>query len=108
MEQCVRQRRALPERIQNAPQLQTGLALFYMAFMDLTTERQVGEAIGAIPWTAVDRYCEANELYGEQREDMFYHIGRLDRAYIEWFFAKQKKEMESLKARSGKTTTKKR
>ena len=110
MAQCVRQRRPLPERIANAPQLQMGLGLFYIAFLDLTSERQVGEAIGAIPWTAIDRWCLANRISGEQREDVFYHVGRLDRAYIDWYTEKRRKEIAQeqakVKAQSKRPTTK--
>lgn len=74
-------RMPLPPAIQNAPVLFRGLELFFVAFLDLVSERQVTMAgMTPIPWTAIDRYCEANEIYGEQREDVFYFVRKLDQA----------------------------
>jgi len=92
---AIRTRRPIPDRIANAPTLQPGLALFYLAFQDLSSERQVGQTLGAIPWSAIDRYCRRYGIRGEQYEDMHYHITRLDRVYLEWYAEKRKRELES-------------
>lgn len=82
VDQCVRNRVPLPQAIANAPELELGLDLFYIAFMDLTTCRAMGMVEGPIPWTAVQSYCDELLLEGDQRDDMFYHIREMDGAYL--------------------------
>lgn len=74
----------LPVKIQNAPPLQSGLALYYEAFNDLSSCRAIGMAEGPIPWTAINDYCDYLELYEEERYDMFYHVRSLDLAYLKY------------------------
>ena len=81
---AVRQGRTLPNRIQNAPELFVGLSLFFVGFMDLTDEREIGLSHGPIPWRAINDYCYAHEIIGEQREDFFFHVKRLDMVYLKW------------------------
>lgn len=92
IEQAVMAGDALPDRIQNAPQLLRGLSLYYNAFQDLTTTRQSGFGIGPISWQAINDYCLTYGIDGEQREDMFFHIVRLDAAYREHVDKKHKLE----------------
>lgn len=84
VEQCVRTRQPYPDTIANAPELMPGLSLFYIAFLDLTSCRSLGYSQGPIPWLAIHHYCEAHEIEGEQKEDVFYHIARLDKTYLDW------------------------
>lgn len=84
LEQCAREGLALPDSIQNAPTLWPGLALFFVAFIDLTTCRAMGMGEGPIPWLAVNAYCDAKRIYGDQRADMLYHVGSLDRTYLKY------------------------
>lgn len=73
----------LPERIQNAPELEMGLELFYNAFMDLTSCRGAGYGTeGPIPWTVVRQWADVHGLSEEQTEDLEYHIPRMDEAYL--------------------------
>jgi hypothetical protein len=74
----------LPEAIRNAPSLWLGLELYYNAFLELCTCRQIGNAVGAIPLTSVIEYCKAFEIEGEQQEDLLWLIQRLDHKYLEW------------------------
>lgn len=72
-------RMPLPESIQNAPVLFDGLEIYLVAFLDLTSCRGATMAgMTPIPWTAIDRYCVANGFTGDQREDAFYFIRKLD------------------------------
>ena len=91
IQQCVRNRAPLPDAIANAPQLLIGLELFYGGFMDLIGSRMLGFSEGPIPWSAVGDYCDELGIEGDQREDFFYHIQRLDTAYLE-LRAKQAKK----------------
>jgi hypothetical protein len=63
-----------------------------MAFLDLTTCREVGYAVGPITWMTLQRYAEVYEVEGEQREDLFYHVQKLDEAYLKWSRAKEEKK----------------
>ena len=60
------------------------------AYLELTTCRSLGYGEGPIPWTAVHTYCTVNEITGDQRDDLFYHIRFLDTEYLKW----RAKEME--------------
>lgn len=92
MRECARSRSPLPEAIANAPELSPGLGLYFAAFFDLTTCRSQGAySQGPIPWTAIDRYAEANEFAGEQRQDLFHHVRAMDEAYLAWARERAKK-----------------
>jgi hypothetical protein len=85
IEQCRREKRELPERIKNAPELQLGLELYYGAFLELSSCRSVGfGAEGPIPWTAVNQWARAHQLSEEQEEDLLYHIERMDEVYLKF------------------------
>lgn len=74
----------LPDSIVSAPQLHPGLNLFYTAFLDLTSCRTPGPVVNPITWLDIHYYCQANDIVEEQREDVFYHVTRLDKAYLDW------------------------
>ncbi|QKW95604.1 hypothetical protein AXL3_14 [Stenotrophomonas phage vB_SmaS-AXL_3] len=94
IERCIRERRPFPDAIQNAPDLNLGSELFYIAFMDLSSSRSAGHAIpGPIPWHAIQLYCDAHDIEGEQREDVFYHVQHLDKSYLDWSAKKHKKDL---------------
>jgi hypothetical protein len=106
-ELCERERRPLPDAIANAPTLELGNELFYMAFSDLTSCRGMGQGFpGPIPWTAINTYCEVHGIEGEQREDVFYHVQHLDKSYLDWSAKRHKSE--TAKAASKPTKGKKR
>ena len=74
----------LPDMILNEPALFHGLEFYYAAFMDLTTCRAQGMGEGPISWTVIADYCNAFDIHGEQREDMFYFIRAMDSTYLEF------------------------
>ena len=76
----------MPERIANAPELQWGLELFYVGFLDLTTSRQVVSfgAEAPLDWFRINQYCKEQGIEGEQREDFFYHVQQLDSVYLDF------------------------
>ncbi len=103
VEQAMRSGAPIPERIKNAPELNAGLELYLLAFMELTSCRGLGYgAIGPVPWIAIDRYCEVHGIVGESREDVFYHVQRLDKVYMDWQTAKAKADSkkEALKSKT--------
>lgn len=87
--QCLRQNKPLPEKVANAPALMLGMELYYDAFWDLTTCRQVGFGAGAIPWASVRDYGLTFEFDEEQMEDLFYFIRVMDNAYLEFYKPKE-------------------
>jgi hypothetical protein len=86
----------LPERIQNAPELQEGLAIYLVAFYDLDTCRAVGmSSEGPIPWTAIQQWCQAMHLGPEETEDVHSIIRHLDNFYL--------RHRESRRSKTGKS-----
>lgn len=79
---CMKSGMPLPARIAEAPVMLIGLGLFWEAFWDLMNSRPVGMALGHIPWTAVNEYANVMEIVGDQRLDLYYHVRKLDEAYL--------------------------
>lgn len=90
----------LPPKIANAPELQVGLELFYVAFLELNPSRQMGYGEGPIRWESIHFYCEANGIVGHQREDMFYHIRQMDNTYLDHKAAKASQESDAAAKRT--------
>ncbi len=80
----------LPNRIQNAPELNIGLELYYVGFLDLTSCRVLGVGLGPIPLLTILEYCLIKGIRGEQQEDFVWFIQRLDAKYLEWETARAK------------------
>jgi len=60
------------------------LELYYLAFLELSDSRQIGMALGPIPWKVIHDYCMAYELDADQTEEMHHHIREMDSAYLEY------------------------
>jgi len=80
----------LPDRIANAPELETGLQLFLQAFFDLDSERSHASGLTPIPWTSIAAYARAFEFDEEQTEDLYFFVRRLDSEHLKRLEAKQK------------------
>jgi hypothetical protein len=99
LEQARKTRQPLPKQFLNAPELFAGLDIYYIAFMDLTSCRDIGQNVmGPISWYMVQQYCNEYGIEGEQREDVFYHVLKMDEAYIEYTLSKAKHDAASRKA----------
>lgn len=81
----------MPERIANAPELQSGLQLYLQAFFDLDAERTHALALTPIPWTSINAYSIAYGLEEEQTEDLLYLIRKMDNAHLARLSKKQPK-----------------
>lgn len=77
--------------ISKAPDLNIGLEMYWQAFWDLTTCRQIGMGVGPIPWTSVQEYSILLELDEEQTDDLHYHIAVMDNEYLKWVNRNTKK-----------------
>ena len=65
-----------------------GLEFTYRAFTDLSTCREVGMAIGPIPWTAIRAYADTYDLGLDEFNDLVYHLGQMDAAYMDYHHRK--------------------
>ncbi len=74
----------LPEKIKNAPSLLPGLELYLVAFNRLSTCRSIGMSLGPIPYTAIGVYADQEELDEHHRNELYFHIERLDAAFLNW------------------------
>ena len=79
----MREKRPLPKKIQNAPELMLGLEFYFNAFDDLSSCRGIGFGLGPIPWTAMVQYCEEYDVVdASSQEDFFHYIRELDNVYL--------------------------
>lgn len=85
-------RHPLPKRIQEAPELEQHLVLYYNAFWDLSSCRSVGFGYGPIPWTAVTDWCILYGLDAEQIHLMHRYIRKMDEVYLKHHAKDAKKE----------------
>lgn len=83
--------------LREAPTLLPGLDLYYNAFWELTSCRQIGMGVGPIPWTAVEAYGHSNGFdepvtlvtedgveVNDLMDDLHYFITMMDSAYMKW------------------------
>jgi hypothetical protein len=96
IQQCFQQKLPLPDKIRNAPELFLGLELFYLSFMDLSSCRGQGYGTeGPIGWLQISDYCYIHGIIGEQRDDLIYHIQRMDEAYLLFKTKKLKQQTQT-------------
>lgn len=79
MQECYLRHSRLPDAIQNAPDLYLGNEVWYAAFLDLNSCRDLGFGVGPIPWTAIADYASAWEL---DIDDLEFFIHEMDRVYL--------------------------
>lgn len=70
--------------MQNAPTLNIGLELYFIAFFDLDSARINAMELGQISWVAVKEYCEALGLDEDTTEAMHHHVAAMDETYREF------------------------
>jgi len=74
-----------PKALQERPQLPDHLQFVWSAWWELHTDRPVGMAVGAIPFSAIDRYAARYGIDGMDHFDAFREAVRaLDGAYLKW------------------------
>lgn len=84
---------AVPQYIQDAPELEVGLDFLFTAFNKLSSCRPPTFAgVSRIPWTAVSMYCRDYEIVDEDREDFEYVIEQVDLKYIKYLSDKAEKD----------------
>lgn len=65
--------------------------LYYEAFQELSTERQIGMSIGPIPISKMWEWAFQNDLTSSEARAFVYVISRLDNAYMSLEAEKHKK-----------------
>lgn len=83
-------RRPLPAAIQNAPELEFGLELYFQSFWELCTCR-TGGGMGIVPlsWLTIREYAAANGFDEEQTDDLLYYARVMDQTYMDFHASKQ-------------------
>lgn len=69
-----------PEVLTDQPKLPVSLVMYLEAFYELDTERQIGMAVGRIPWSSIVRYAS---YHGMDVEECVFFIRRMDDALLE-------------------------
>jgi len=57
--------------------------VYYSAWVDLDSCRSIGMAVGPIPWTAIEEFCNVNGLDIDEKADMHYFLRKLDGVYLD-------------------------
>jgi len=104
IKQCEARNIALPQKIQNKPELMLGLELYYGAFFDLNTCRQIGMAMSPISWLHIREYASTFGFDEDQEDRLYFFVRQMDKAFLEHHDKKSSKESSSPAARklSGK------
>lgn len=86
----------LPDKIANKPEIKTGLELYWKAFQDLSSDRDVGMGVGPIPWSAMSTWGARNHIRGDDFERLVLVLRGLDSIYMD----KQSKKSKGKKGKS--------
>lgn len=76
----------LPPSVENAPQVNQGLELYWLAYSDLSTCRTFH---GVIPWDAISTYARHNRFSFEQYRLLAVYIREMDSEFQAWEKAQQ-------------------
>lgn len=105
IKQANQQRKALPDKIANAPMIEIGLEMYWEAFLILCSERVQD---GAIPWRAMQAYAlEIGIEDVDDRQEFYFVMCEMDRKFIDMCDKKRTKNRDLNKTR-GKSGVKKR
>jgi hypothetical protein len=81
----------IPPTLLNEPELLPGLEIYYSAFWDLFSDRQLGMGVGPIPYSAMRAYCLDWEMDDEQASDLKRLVRKMDHVFLEWQEKQSKK-----------------
>ncbi len=83
----------VPDKIKNTPTLSMGLHMYWKAFQDLSSDRDVGMGIGPIPWSAMSAWADRNGIRGDNFERFVTIIKGMDTVFVEHSSKKSKGKM---------------
>lgn len=87
----------LPEKMENRPEVIVGLDLYWKAFTDLMSERELGMAEGPIRWTAMSEWAARRGIYGDDFERFVYLMREMDSTYMDYRGRKSKRDAAKTK-----------
>ena len=90
----------LPEKIKNRPEVPVGLDLYWKAFSDLNSDRQIGMSEGPIPWSAIHRWGFRQGIWGEEFERLSAVIQGMDMAFLDFRASQGEKNKGTGRAKS--------
>lgn len=73
----------LPDKIANKPELIGGLEIYWKAFVELSSDRQIGMAEGPIPWSSMNMWAIRHGIYGDDFDRFIAILRSLDEAYLQ-------------------------
>lgn len=77
-------KRALPQWYLDEPPMPDGWEFYLRAFNDLGTCRQIGMAMGPLPWDKIVDYADRMGLEADVAEDFVRCLRDMDTEYMEW------------------------
>jgi len=86
VDQCLRFKTPIPERIANKPELLKGLDIYLQAFLDLSSDR-TNEVIA---WSSIVTYAGYYGFDFEQTEDLIFFVRAMDEEYLKYVNRKNK------------------
>lgn len=92
----------IPKALTSRPELEVWEATYIQDFYRLSSSRQQGMNVGAIPVSEILAYCEFFDI--PEAEDFLYIIQSMDNAYMEKVAEKQAQEQAASKNSKGKKT----
>ncbi len=91
IEQARKMGMPLPDMIANKPELGAGLELYWKAFVELSSDRQISMAEGPIPWISINMWACRHGIFGDDFDRFVAVIRGLDEAYLKKQSKKKKK-----------------
>lgn len=82
IKQAIRFDSPLPDGYENRPELFVGLELYFDAFYELASDRQIGMALGPIPWSSMMLFCQVHALDSLQRDLLVHHLTAMDSVFL--------------------------
>lgn len=86
----------IPDKFRDKPTVKSGLELYWKAFQDLSSDRDIGMGIGPIPWSSIHTWGSRNHIVGDDFERLVLMIRGLDAVYMD-------KQATKSKGKIGKT-----
>lgn len=93
----------LPQSIRDKPKILVGLELYWKAFSDLSSDREIGMGIGPVPWRAIHEWGLRHNIVGDDFERLVLMVRGLDAVYIEKQASKRKTKMSKGKGNFSKS-----
>lgn len=94
IQQAIRLKAPLPEKIANFPDLEPGLDYYLEIYLDLCSDKSVGFGEGPIPWTSLNEYAKRDKIEGEDFDRMVQLIRFVDAEIMKEKSKKAKRDMK--------------